>query len=90
MSDRLAQIEQHLQMAVAQDGTVIIPPELYEAMGWQIGEKLIVQVKDGEMKIFSQTQAIQRAQAWVKSFVPNGRSLSDELIAERRAEHLYE
>jgi hypothetical protein len=59
-------------------------------MGWQIGEKLIVQVKDGEMKIFSQTQAIQRAQAWVKSFVPNGRSLSDELIAERRAEHLYE
>jgi len=79
-----------LEMEVLEDGTVVIPPELYRAMGWQIGEKLIVQVKDCEMRIFSQTQAIQRAQAWVKSFVPSERSLSDELVAERRSEHLHE
>jgi len=79
-----------LQMEVTQAGTVVIPPELYVVMGWQVGEKLIVQVENGEMRIFSQAQAIQRAQAWVKSFVSNGRSLSDELIAERRSEHLHE
>jgi hypothetical protein len=29
---------------------------------------------------------IKRAQEWVRSFVPEGRSLVGELIAERRAE----
>ena len=79
-----------LQMEVMSNGTVTIPPELYASMGWQRGEKLIVQVEDGEIKIFSQAQAIARAQAWVASFVPEGRSLSDELIAERRQEQLGE
>ncbi len=80
----------HLEMEVAQDGKVEIPPELSTAMGWQAGEKLMVQVQNGEIRIFSQAQAIRRAQAWVASFVSEGRSLSDELIAERRQEQLGE
>ena len=79
-----------LQMEVMPNGTVTIPPELYASMGWHRGEKLIAQAEDGEIKIFSQAQAIARAQAWVASFVPEGRSLSDELIAERRQEQLGE
>jgi hypothetical protein len=75
-----------LQMEVAPDGTLAIPADLYVSMGWQVGEKLMVQVENGELKIFSQAQAIDRAQAWVASFVEEGRSLSDELIAERRQE----
>ncbi|MER3477749.1 MAG: AbrB family transcriptional regulator [Leptolyngbya sp. ERB_1_2] len=59
-------------------------------MGWEAGEKLTVQVQDGEVRIFSQAQAIRRAQAWVKSFVAEGRSLSDELIADRRREEAGE
>jgi hypothetical protein len=43
-------------------------------------------MQDGEIRIFSQAQAICRAQAWVASFVSEGRSRSDELIAERRQE----
>jgi bifunctional DNA-binding transcriptional regulator/antitoxin component of YhaV-PrlF toxin-antitoxin module len=79
-----------LQMEVAPNGTVDIPPELYANMGWRAGDKLTVQVENGEIKIFSQAQAIERAQAWVKSFVPEGRSLVDELIAERQQELLGE
>ena len=79
-----------LQMEVMTNGTVTIPPELYVSMGWRKGEKLIAQVEDGEIKIFSQAQAVARAQAWVASFVPEDRSLSDELIAERRQEQLGE
>jgi hypothetical protein len=77
-----------LQMEVAPDGTVAIPPEVYVSMGWLAGDKLTVQVANGEIKIFSQGQAIAQAQEWVRSFVPEGRSLADELVAERRQEQL--
>ncbi|NJM49038.1 MAG: AbrB/MazE/SpoVT family DNA-binding domain-containing protein [Alkalinema sp. RU_4_3] len=79
-----------LQMEVASDGTVEIPPEVYISMGWRAGDKLTVQVAHGEVKIFSQTQAIAQAQDWVRGFVPEGRSLADELIAERKQEQLGE
>jgi bifunctional DNA-binding transcriptional regulator/antitoxin component of YhaV-PrlF toxin-antitoxin module len=79
-----------LQMELMSNGTVTIPPELYAKLGWQAGEKLIVQLEDGEVKIFSQAQAIARAQEWVASFVPVDASLADELIAERRQKALGE
>jgi bifunctional DNA-binding transcriptional regulator/antitoxin component of YhaV-PrlF toxin-antitoxin module len=75
-----------LTIELPTDGTFTLPAEIAQSMGWQAGEKLIVQVQDGKLIVFSQTQAIQRAQEWVKSFVPGDRSLSQELIAERRLE----
>ncbi len=52
-----------LEMQVASDGKVEIPAEVAIAMGWQAGERLTVQVQNGEVRIFSQAQAIHRAQA---------------------------
>ena len=79
-----------LQMELLPNGEVTIPEEVYTSMGWQIGEKLIVRVENGEMKIFSQAKAIAQAQEWVASFIPAGRSLSDELITEQRQEQIGE
>ena len=84
----LVKLMTQLEMEVAKDGKVEIPSEVATAMGWQAGEKLTVQVQNGEVRIFSQAQAVCRAQAWVKSFVAEDRSLSNELIAERRREAL--
>jgi len=86
----LVKLMTKLEMEVAKDGKVEIPSEVATAMGWKVGEKLTVQVQHGEVRIFSQAQAVGHAQAWVKSFVAEGRSLSDELIAERRREALSE
>jgi antitoxin component of MazEF toxin-antitoxin module len=80
----------YLDMEIAPGGKVAIPLELSAAMGWQAGDKLTVQVQNGEIRIFSQVQAIRRAQAWVASFVAEERSLADELLAERRQEALGE
>ncbi len=77
-----------LQMELLANGRVTIPQELYTSMGWQIGERLIVRVENGEMKIVSQAQAIVQAQEWVASFIATGRSLSEELIVERRQEQI--
>ena len=71
---------------ISEGGRVVIPPEYRKALGLQVGDEVIVQLVDGEMRIFTLAQAIKRAQAWVRSFVPEGHSLADELIAERRQE----
>ncbi|MGG6266254.1 AbrB/MazE/SpoVT family DNA-binding domain-containing protein [Leptolyngbya sp. AN03gr2] len=76
----------YLEMDVTRDGKIEIPSELATALGWQAGEKLTLQVQDGELRIFSQAQAVRRAQVWIASFVTKERSLSDELIAERQRE----
>ena len=46
---------------------------------------MILDITDGELRIRSLQQAIERAQALVRQHVPAGVSLADELIADRRA-----
>jgi hypothetical protein len=79
-----------VDIEVPTDGKVVVPLELSGATGWRVGEKLTVQMKDGEIRIFSQAQAILRAQKWISGFVTHDRSLSNELIAERKQESLRE
>ena len=64
----------------------MIPAEYRKQLGLEVGDEVIVRLVDGEIRIFTLAQAIQRAQAWVRSFTPEGRKLVDELIAERRQE----
>ena len=68
------------------NGRILIPAEQRRALGLRPGDRVAIQVKDGEALIFSQTQGIKKAQELVAKYIPPGRSLSDELIAERRAE----
>lgn len=79
-----------VDIEVPTDGKVVVPLELLGATGWRVGDKLTVQMKDGEIRIFFQAQAILRAQEWIAGFVTQDRSLSDELIAERKQESLSE
>ena len=52
----------------------------------KVGDDVILVLADGEVKVFTRLEAIQRAQQLVQRHVSEGRSLADELIAERRAE----
>jgi AbrB family looped-hinge helix DNA binding protein len=63
---------------------IVIPVEYRRALGLHIGDELILRLEDGEVRIFTPQQAIKRAQELVRRYIPQGRSLSDELIAERR------
>ncbi|GAB4207673.1 MAG: hypothetical protein Fur006_65760 [Coleofasciculaceae cyanobacterium] len=71
---------------ISEGGRVVIPAEYRKQLGLEVGDEVIVRLVDGEIRIFTLAQAIQRAQAWVRSFTPEGKSLVDELIAERRQE----
>ncbi|MBA2449263.1 MAG: AbrB/MazE/SpoVT family DNA-binding domain-containing protein [Chloroflexi bacterium] len=71
---------------LADGGRVVIPAEYRKALGLRTGDTVIMQLDDGEVRLFTLDRAIRRAQELVRQYIPEGRSLSDELIAERRTE----
>jgi bifunctional DNA-binding transcriptional regulator/antitoxin component of YhaV-PrlF toxin-antitoxin module len=69
-----------------EDGRVALPEVMRAALGIKDGDPVIVRLEDDGIRIVSLPVAVRRAQAIVRRYVPEGVSLSDELIAERRAE----
>ena len=68
------------------DGRVVIPAAMREALGLKEGDVLFARLEGGEIKLLTPQAAMRRAQAIVRQFVPEGVSLVDELIADRRRE----
>ncbi len=85
-ADQPATQRAHVQLRIGDGGRVVIPAEMRAEMGVKSGDTVIARVSDGELSLMSQEAAVRRAQRMVRSFVPEGVSLVDELIAERRAE----
>jgi AbrB family looped-hinge helix DNA binding protein len=75
-----------IRTKLTEGGRIVIPAEYRQALGLQIGDELILHLEDGEVHIFTPQQAIRRAQDLVRPYLQPGRSLADELIAERRME----
>ena len=75
-----------MRVKVAEDGRIVIPAEYRQALGLHVGDDVILRLEDGEVRILTLQKAIQRAQELVRRYIPEGRSLADELIAERRME----
>ena len=72
---------------LTEGGRIVIPAEYRQALGLQIGDEVILRLENGEVRIYTPEQAIKYAQELVRRYIPEGRSLSDELIAERRMEY---
>ena len=70
---------------VGKGGRIVLPAHFRKVLGVKPGDELILSLRDGELRIFTPRQAIKRAQGMLKHLAP-GRSLSEELIKERRAE----
>ena len=81
---------QAIKTKVSEGGRVVIPSEYRKQLGIEIGSEVTIQIVDGEMRIFTLEQAVKRAQTLVQRYVAAGRSLGDELIAERHQESLNE
>lgn len=75
-----------IRLSVGRDGRLLIPADLRGAM--MLGEDGLVtaRVADGVLILMSPDTAIRKAQELVRRYIPEGVSLVDELIAERRAE----
>lgn len=67
-------------------GRLDLPDEYRQALGLEPGDEVVLKLEDGSIRLLSPRAAIERVQRVVRSYVPEGRSLVDELIAERRRE----
>ncbi len=67
-------------------GRILIPVELRRKLGMQPGSEIVLRLENHELRLYTLEEAVRRAQEIVRRYVPPGVSLSEELIADRKAE----
>lgn len=67
-------------------GRLVIPAHYRRHLGLKPGDDVILVLDKGEIRLLTPQQAVERAQALVRRYVPRDRRLSAELIRERREE----
>ncbi|MBS0544695.1 MAG: AbrB/MazE/SpoVT family DNA-binding domain-containing protein [Proteobacteria bacterium] len=79
-----------ITMKMSEGGRVVIPAEIRQALGIKEGDLVYWDLVDGEARLSTRAARLRRAQALVRRHVPEGVSLADELIAERRTEAAHD
>ena len=77
-----------IPMKMSENGRVVIPAEIRQAIGLKEGDTVFWDLVDGEPRLSTRQTRLRRAQALVARYCPiaPGDSVVDEFIAERRAE----
>jgi AbrB family looped-hinge helix DNA binding protein len=70
-------------MRVNENVRVVIPAAFRKRLGINIGDEILLRIENDELRITTVNRNIERAQRLVRKHVKPGRSLVDELIAER-------
>ena len=73
-------------MTVSAEGHLVLPADIRRAMLLDADGRVTVSVVDGELRVISPMSAVHRLQRRAEGLVAPGTLVSDELIAERRAE----
>lgn len=81
---------QSQRVKVVEGGKLVIPATFRRAMGIAPGDTVIVELDEGELRVRSLSSAIRRVQERIRELNPEGRLLSEELIADRRVEATHE
>lgn len=75
-----------VSVMVDAEGRLVLPADIGTSLGLEGGGELVLEVQDRQLRGSTRGAALRRAQAMVAAMVPAGVSLSEELIADRRAE----
>ena len=75
---------------LGEGGRLVIPADYRKALGVDTGDELVLILEENSLRVLTPKEGIRRAQALVRSYIPEGRLLSDELIEERRKESQLE
>ncbi len=72
---------------MTEGGRIVIPAEIRKRLGFEVGETFSLEIdEDQSLRVSSRTQALRRAQQLFRKHVPEGVSVVDDFIAERRRE----
>ncbi|HEY4112759.1 MAG TPA: hypothetical protein VGM17_01750 [Rhizomicrobium sp.] len=79
------QFKRTVKVRLEPTGQLTLPPDMLESLGWEEGEIIWAHVEDDGELLLQDVDALTRlVQARVRSSVPEGASLVDELREERR------
>src|SRR5829696_1089025 len=76
----------HEHVELGAGGRLVIPAKMRAALGMVVGDRLNVRLEGSELRIYTYKEGLRRVQEIMQGLVPQGVSLVDELIAERRRE----
>ena len=71
---------------IVSGGRIQLPVDVRRALSLSDGDIMQIEVVDGEVHLRPQRDAIRRIQERMRAYIPEGVSLVDELIADRRRE----
>jgi AbrB family looped-hinge helix DNA binding protein len=74
-----------IRLRVNENGRIVLPVAFRKALNIRPGDQVLARLEGDEVRITTLRHRLERAQRHVRQFVKPGRSLADELIAERRA-----
>ena len=78
------------KLQVDRQGRLVLPVRLRQELGLQQGGQVTIEVEGDEVRLSSSQLAVRRIQRELRKHVPEGVSLVDELIADRRLEQTRE
>jgi AbrB family looped-hinge helix DNA binding protein len=90
MSENEGTPRQVFRGTIGPGGRVVIPAKARKTMGLKPGDRVIMRVDGGELRMQSLEAAVRRAQSTVRKYVGADVDLAAELIAERRADAEHE
>lgn len=72
---------------IESDGKIQLPPQVLDKLDFEAGQDLDLEVEKKVLRVsLTRAERVKRAQALVRKYVPEGVSLVDELIEDRRRE----
>ena len=74
----------HVDVRLGAQGRLVVPASIRKALGFRPGETLVARIEDGHLVIEKPEAVERRLHDHFRKF--EGRSLAEELIAERREE----
>jgi len=75
-----------MKTKVSEGGRIVIPAKIREALDIRIGENVMLEVVENELRVNTSREALRRLQKLVRQHVPADRSIVDEFLREKREE----
>jgi len=71
---------------VLDGGRLILPVEYRRTLNINPGDSVVIELDGDELRVRSRDAGLRRIQERLRKYIPEGVSLADELIVDRRAE----
>ena len=79
-------LPEQVRVVVSKGGRIVVPVPYRKALGIEEGAAVFMRIEGDELHVVSDKTELRRIREMIAKYVPEGVSLADELIKERRRE----